>query len=226
MLCTGVSTEEEWSGLRQRAMKYRGLQVPTYSSIMLRRGSMCMRARLLVAVLIVVWGSASLADQFQRPKVDDSDDFLAFLLTYRCGVVERLSQIHENRKTDVDRYFILSLKASPQSYVQCIFLDNDTRMLCEASSGYYATPEVQDRAVFLRPESVAALARLGFATDDSQGNFQLMIDLNGEPDLDAIAEIVLTALYEAYGARLGDPLDWKSPLADFDPSQSSCAPIG
>jgi hypothetical protein len=110
--------------------------------------------------------------------------------------------------------------------VQCIFLDDDTRMLCEAASGFYASATPESRIHFLPASRIAALGWLGFSTDDTEGNFQLMIDFDGEPNLDAVAEIVLTALYEVYGARLGMELEWKSLLADFDPRDSSCIPIG
>ncbi len=43
---------------------------------------------------------------------------------------------------------------------------------CEASSGYYYNKEGTPRTFFLPREAIAALGRLGFSTDDSQGNFR------------------------------------------------------
>ena len=161
-----------------------------------------------------------------RLKVDDSMDLRAFLTTYRCTVIERLQIIHDDRERKMDRFLVLALRFRPQNYVQCLFLDGDTRMLCEASSGFYATLPVENRRYWLRPERVAALARLGFSSDDSEGNFQKLIGFDGEPDLAAIADLILSTLYEVYGARVGSQLEWKSPLADIDPRKSACIPIG
>jgi len=72
-------------------------------------------------------------------------DLRAFLTTYRCTVIERLQIIHDNRERKMHRFLILALRFRPQNYVQCLFLDGDTRMLCEASSGFYATLPVENR---------------------------------------------------------------------------------
>jgi len=181
-------------------------------------------------VLAIIVGLASVAPSAAEPELPRAEgeamSLNTFLLTYRCAVVERLAIIHENREQDVDRFFVLSLKHRMQSYVQCIFLDGDQRMLCEAASGFYATPAVQDRAYRLPPYRVAALDRLGFSTDDSEGNFQKMIEFDGVPDLAAVADLILSTLYEVYDARVGSNLKWDSPLADFDPRESDCVPIG
>lgn len=161
-----------------------------------------------------------------RLEVDESEEFRAFIATYRCAVVERLEVIHVNRERDTDRFLILALKASPQSYVQCLFLDGDSRMLCEASSGFYAQLPVENRRFRMSPEGLAALARLGFSTDDSEGNFQRMIDIKSPADLNAVADLILSAFYEVYGARVGSQMKWVSPLADIDSRTSSCTPIG
>lgn len=184
---------------------------------------------LLVSLLIAVAGAVAAAAEGPRPEIDDGiddrDDLLAFLATYRCGVVERLRRIHENQASKTDRYFIIALKSDPQSYVQCIFLSNDTQMLCEASSGYYRTVPEEQRTGYLRPSSVAELARLGFLTDDTEGNFQRFLSFHGEPNYRAIADLVLMALFKAYGARIGSQLEWKSPLAFFPSPESECPPF-
>jgi hypothetical protein len=186
------------------------------------------RRFLLVAVIVGITFAAPVAAEPGRLQMQDDDAMTlrTFLLTYRCAVVERLQIIHENREREMDRFLILALKFKPQSYVQCLFLDGDRRMLCEASSGFYATPEVVDRQYWLSPERVATLAQFGFSTDDSHGNFQRMIEFEGEPDFAAIADLILSTLYEVYDARAGSQLEWKSPLADIDPRHSACIPIG
>jgi hypothetical protein len=67
--------------------------------------------RILLALFIVALSQAVLADdRFRRPEVVHPDGLKQFVLTYRCAVVERLSQIHENQEADTNRYFILALK--------------------------------------------------------------------------------------------------------------------
>jgi hypothetical protein len=161
-----------------------------------------------------------------RLEVDTSEELRTFITTYRCAVVERLEVIHANRERDTDRFLVLALKASPQSYVQCLFLDGDSRMLCEASSGFYAQLPVENRRFRMSPEGLVALARLGFSTDDSDGNYQRMIDIRSNADLVAVADLILSAFYEVYGARTGSQMKWVSPLAKIDALTSSCTPIG
>ena len=77
----------------------------------------------------------------------------------------------------------------------------------------------------MSPEGLAALARLGFSTDDSQGNFQRMIDIKNSADVSVVADLILSTFFEVY-ARVGSQMKWVSPLADIDPLTSSCIPIG
>jgi hypothetical protein len=48
---------------------------------------------------------------------------------------------------------------------------------------------------------VAALGRLGFSTDGSQGNFRIDLDVAEKPDFNAISDFMLKALHDGYGAR-------------------------
>ncbi|MEZ5826910.1 MAG: hypothetical protein R3D30_07310 [Hyphomicrobiales bacterium] len=188
-----------------------------------------MRLRVLqaIAMIAITFAGPAAAQSGGIPvEQDDAMTLHTFLLTYRCAVVERLQMIHDNRDRKRDRFIVLAMRLRPQSYVQCIFLDGDRRVLCEASSGFYATPAVQDRSYRLPEYRVAALARLGFSTDDSEGNFQKLITFDGEPDLAVIADLILSTLYEVYDARIGSNLEWVSPLADIDPRKSACVPIG
>jgi hypothetical protein len=109
-----------------------------------------------------------------------------FLSTYRCAVAERLAIIHANRDRDLDRFLIIALKFIPENYVQCLFLDGDRRMLCEASSGFHAQLPGESQLQGATPGGLAALARLGFSTDGSEGNFQRIIEFSGEPDLESV----------------------------------------
>jgi len=154
----------------------------------------------------------------------DSADLANFLATYRCDVVERLGMIHPGRAPK-DRYLILAIKEGPRGSVQCLFVENDARLLCEAESGFYAQKAGEPRQFRVSPEGIAVLARLGFSTDDSEGNYQRLIPLDGGGDFSAIADVILTALYEAYGARIDSRLEWEAPLAPGKGLLVRCAPV-
>ena len=138
-------------------------------------------------------------------------DLRAFVDTYRCEITLRLEQIHAHRRPR-DRYLIISPKHAPESYVQCIFVELDTKMLCEAASGFFAQPAGKSRRPVLPPEALASLGRLGFATDSTEGNFQQIISMNSETRLASIADLILSALYQGYGARLNSGIALQAPL--------------
>src|SRR6266545_706778 len=155
-----------------------------------------------------------------------SSELRMFLATYRCAVVERLELIYQH-PAPRDRFLALALSNGPRGYVQCIFLEDNTKMLCEAESGYYADLPGRPRSFRVTPQGLAALARLGFSTEDWDGNHQLMMDIRGPDDFAAVADTILSALYDAYGARLGSHMHWTSPLAQQPNAASSrCTPIG
>jgi hypothetical protein len=96
------------------------------------------------------------------------------------------------------------------SYVQCDFGDHDREMLCEGASGYYAPPGEGPR---FTPDNLGGLAQLGFAMHVPRQNFQKFLKFGPEPDLDAIARLLLSALYVGYDARLGTAVVVEAPLA-------------
>jgi hypothetical protein len=149
----------------------------------------------------------------------------ALLIEYRCPVVDRLDRIYDHpRPTDyLDRFLAVTLSGHPHGYVQCMFIRNRTEVLCEASSGYYYDKEGAPRTFFLPPPAIAALGRLGFSTDDSQGNFRYQVPLGAPPDLNALADLILTALHDGYGARAGDTLRFNAPFAPR--ATTKCVPV-
>jgi hypothetical protein len=159
--------------------------------------------------------------------VADDADLGQFIATYRCAVVERLKIVHANPAPS-NRYFVFSLRRDPQAYVQCLFLPDRPNMLCEASSGYHLAKPGEPRSSWrVPPDRLAALARLGFSTVDSAGNYQLMLDLSAGVDIVAIADLILSAIYQGYGARVGTPMRWNAPLVPKDDdSEGRCTPIG
>lgn len=149
----------------------------------------------------------------------------ALLVEFRCPVVDRLDRIYDHPKpTDfLDRFLAVTLESHPHGYVQCIFIANRTRILCEASSGYHYSKQGAPRTFFLPADAVAALGKLGFSTDDTRGNFRYEAVIDTPPDLNALADLMLTALHDGYGARAGDTLRFNAPFARADTSK--CVPI-
>jgi hypothetical protein len=143
-----------------------------------------------------------------------AEDKRTFITNHRCAVVERLELIHArgNRSTTHNRFLMVGLHDHGQRYVQCIFLAYDTRMLCEASSGFYAQRPGESRRFRLAPEAVAALGGLGFSTDDAQGNYRRELELGKPPNLVAVADLILSALYDGHGARVDTRLKLTAPM--------------
>jgi hypothetical protein len=154
-----------------------------------------------------------------------SDTLRALLVEYRCPVVDRLDRIYEHASPDDyrDRFLAVTLAGHPHGYVQCMFVANRSRVLCEASSGYYYNRPSGPRTLYLPRDAIAALGRLGFSTDDSAGNFRYLAQIGRPPDLNAIADLILTALHDGYGARAQSRLTYNAPFAPRPTSK--CVPV-
>jgi hypothetical protein len=138
----------------------------------------------------------------------------ALLNAHRCAVVERLKIIHATFAPK-DRYLVLSVSGDPQAYVQCLFLPDKRNVLCEASSGYYRS-KVEPQVWTLHPDRQAQLARLGFGTGVSRGNFQRKLDFGADPDFERIADLMVSALHHGYGADLDTSVRVEAPLLPLD----------
>lgn len=148
-----------------------------------------------------------------------------FLAAYRCSVVDRLERIYQAGDPSVhrNRYIVVSVSGHSQSYVQCMFFDDRRKMLCEASSGYYSNKEGEPRTFWLSRDARAALRALGFSTDDVAGNHALEFDVKTPPDFNAIADLILKALHDAYDARAESRLRFNAPFAQRE--SSGCIPV-
>lgn len=154
------------------------------------------------------------------------DGLTGFVETYQCSLAGLIAKIEAHQeKTDRDRFIVLSLRVPTASYVQCAFDHRNREGLCEASSGWWNNPK--ERPHFDAAE-LAALARLGFSTDGSHGNFQQQMHFPpGGAEPYALAELMLSALYEGYGARKDMAVEVVAPFAlrqGFLPQQP-CVPI-
>ena len=146
----------------------------------------------------------------------DVNSYQKLLGRYLCPVVDRLERIHAMGDPTLhsDEYLIVAIDGRDETYVQCLFYlaDKSEKIMCEAASGFYLTKPGQPRTVHLAADAIAALARLGFSTDDSQGNFRIDLDAD-PPDFRAIGELILRALHDAYGARAESKLLLIAPYA-------------
>jgi hypothetical protein len=149
----------------------------------------------------------------------------ALLVEYRCPVVDRLDRVYEHASPHdhLGRFLAVTLSGHPHGYVQCMFAANRTRILCEASSGYYYNKPGAPRTFYLPPDAIAALGRLGFSTDDSAGNFRYDAHIGMSPDLNVVADLILTALHDGYGARAQSRLTFNAPFAPR--ATSKCIPV-
>jgi hypothetical protein len=177
--------------------------------------SMFARAYLLLAAL--------LAPTTARAE-DAAATFGQLVLQYHCAVVDRLQQIDSafNASHPQNWFLIVYFADNPNDYVQCVF-DTRTRMLCEAASGFYDKVASEPRARWLSADAVAALARLGFSTDDSAGNFRIWFNVTDPPDLNHIADFIPKALHDGYRARADTKLNFNAPLAPH--ATSKCVPV-
>jgi hypothetical protein len=152
-----------------------------------------------------------------------ANSFTDLQATYRCEVVRRLEQIYAtgDPRIDLNRYLAISLRATPNAYVQCIFHDNQSRVYCEASSGFWGPRG--PRRLQLSTRAVAALAKLGFDTDGSAGNFKFDRDVDKSANFHPLADIMLRALHDGYGARSHTQLTFAAPFAPGTPA--SCLPV-
>ena len=142
---------------------------------------------------------------------EDADDLSTFVETYRCSVVELLMRIHANPSKDISsRFLILDRDDLHNYYVQCAFDEGDHAMLCEAASGFFAEPNTGPWFTAMQKLS---LLRLGFSMDGSRGNFQQYLYFPSDPEFNAIANLLLTALYEGYGARRSTVIGVTAPFA-------------
>ncbi len=159
-------------------------------------------------------GLALILGGLNAAAAEPPDDLSYFVEPYRCTVVELLAHIHGRPHPEqMYRYLVLE-NAATHSYVQCLFFDRDRQMLCEAWSGWWDKkgngpgfkPDIA-------PEELHALAKLGFSTDASHGNFRRYFRFREEPDYDAIADLMLTALYAGYDTRVATGVEGNGPYA-------------
>jgi hypothetical protein len=186
---------------------------------MLCLGQAVRNSLAVTAAVGLLWGTRALAD--------DQTDLSDFLSTYRCAVLGRLQTMYRNTNAALDahRFIVVAREDAVQSYVQCIFIDHATRMLCEASSGYYLTLPTEPRSMMLPNTAKIELAALGFDTTEEQGNFKRFVTTSKLDDLSAVADLLLTALFRGYGARINSVISINAAIGPKIRQLQSCIPV-
>jgi len=146
---------------------------------------------------------------------EDTEARRGFIERYHCELTTRLAMIRDTPAAK-DKFLTIFPKAKRGVYVQCLFNEEGDQVYCEASSGYYRAPAGETWAPDMPQTAVSALKSLGFETNIERGNFWQEMAITGGGDLDDVADLMLGALFDAYGVRLGLTLDIRAPLADLD----------
>ena len=138
-----------------------------------------------------------------------STDTLRPLLAFRqCPLTPYLRAVYE-RPAKVDgraRFLTVTVTERPQAFVQCMIARDEA--YCEASA-FDGT--LSHKAPLAAP-ALAALQKLAFAATTGGANLSYRRAFDGEPDFDAIAILMLTALHDAYGVRADTALDTYAPF--------------
>jgi hypothetical protein len=172
---------------------------------------------LIARIIAMLFAPVLLAVLMTGPVLADSRTAeQQFVDEYKCELVVRLEQIRSSRLPGrplrKNRYIILTPSADQDRFVQCIFVEGDRRLLCEAASGFYAEKRGRARSSVAGPTAITALRELGFDTEAQAGNFQQMFEIKTKYSLSVAARQVLLALHRGYGAQPSDNLDFKAPL--------------
>jgi hypothetical protein len=129
-----------------------------------------------------------------------------------CEILGYLTAIRSRPLALEDRYLIVDVPKTP-GYVQCIFFDNDRKVLCEVASGFYDRPDIQ----YVSPDRLAAVAQLGFSLDASKGNYRLERRIKSAASVAQIADLIIRAMHGAYGAMPDSKFRYEAPLAKAPP---------
>jgi hypothetical protein len=177
-----------------------------------------MRVRLVFVALALLWPVAA-------PAEDAATTLRELLVQYRCPVVDRLEQVYEagDPASSRHRFLAVTVPHAAQAYVQCMFHDNNSKLYCEAASGFYYDAPGAPRTFHQPTYVIAALGRLGFSTADSAGNFKIDLDVANPPDFNVLADFMLKALHDGYGARADMTLEFDAPFAPR--ATSKCTPV-
>jgi len=135
-----------------------------------------------------------------------------------CEILGYLSAIRSQPLALEDRYLIIDVPKTP-GYAQCIFFDDDRKILCEVASGFYDKPGVY----YAAPDKLAVLAQLGFSLDASKGNYQQQRVIKNGASVAKIADLLIRALHGVYGVTPDSRFRFEAPLVKEPPPAQTYA---
>lgn len=130
-----------------------------------------------------------------------------------CEILGYLSAIRSQPMTPRDRYLVVEVAERP-GYVQCLFFDNDRKILCEAASGAYDKPGSH----YVAADKLATLARLGFSLDGAKGNYQQRRAIRSGASLPKIADLLIRTLHDVYDVAPDHHFRYQAPLVKEKPA--------
>jgi hypothetical protein len=145
-----------------------------------------------------------------------------FLKRSRCDVAMSLATVYD-AKADADRYIVVSLDWPRRGYVQCLFEGEETNLLCEAESGFYEVGPGVPQLFRVQPAGREALRELGFLVDVPERNYQMLVWYERVPDFNAVAELMLTALYRGYEGVPDAAVEIEAPFAQERHRPEACS---
>ncbi len=162
---------------------------------------------LLLALLLAA-SPAARADEYDPQLEAMREQHLCKILTY-------LQAIRSQPPTPRERFLVLSAPGRI-GYVQCLFVDQDRNLLCEAASGYYDKPHAR----YVSRKQLPALAALGFSTSARKSNYQQLRPVTDGESLTQVAEMLIRTMHGIYGFTQFDEIRYYAPLV------GSLAPSG
>lgn len=130
---------------------------------------------------------------------------------FRCEIVDRLTRIAAgDSATSKGRFIAISPTSRPDAYVQCIFVEHEAALFCEAASGAYDPRDAEGRRG-LPPGDPARLAELGFTAESPDKNLARRVPLGRDGDLGPVANLMLRALHDGFGVVMPVTLTIRAP---------------
>lgn len=130
-----------------------------------------------------------------------------------CEILGYLTAIRSQPMSLHDRYLIVEVAERP-GYVQCLFLDNDRKILCEAASGAYD----KSASHYVAADRLPVLARLGFSLDGAKRNYQQRRAIRGDASLAKIADLLIRTLHDVYDVAPDHHFRYQAPLVKETPA--------
>jgi hypothetical protein len=156
------------------------------------------------AVIFGLSTAASLAADDRLAKVIDS---------YGCQVSEALKTLGSTPTAVAEPFLTVAVTSKVAKQIECRFEDGRTRLLCQTAP--ISKDKAGDGSFYpISKRGSAALAKLGFAMGEADGTFQRSVDFEPTGEVRSVAELMLSALYGAYGMR--DPETGLSLIAAED----------